>query len=60
MTHEGWRARMRTCNGVGSGTLDEDTVARFDADLAALLAERYPDPVPIPHRIFCVVVEKAT
>jgi SAM-dependent methyltransferase len=60
MTHEAWRARMRTCNGVGSGTLDEDTVARFDADLAALLAERYPDPVPIPHRIFCVVVEKAS
>ena len=59
MTHEAWRARMRTCNGVGSGILDEDTVARFDADLAALLAERYPDPVSIPHRVFCVVAERA-
>jgi SAM-dependent methyltransferase len=59
MTHEGWRARMRTCNGVGSGGMDEATVARFDADLAALLAERHPDPVLVPHRVFCVVAERA-
>jgi hypothetical protein len=58
MTHAGWRARLRTCNGVGSGGMDEATVERFDADLAALLAERYPEPLAIPHRVFCVVAEK--
>ena len=36
---------MRTCNGVGSGGMDAATVERFDADLAALLAERYPEPL---------------
>jgi SAM-dependent methyltransferase len=60
MTHVAWRGRLRTCNGVGSGGMDEATVARFDADLAALLAERYPDPVLIPHRVFCVVAERAS
>jgi len=60
MTHAGWRARMRTCNGVGSGGMDAATVERFDADLAALLAERYPEPLTIPHRVFCVVAEKAS
>jgi SAM-dependent methyltransferase len=58
MTHAGWRARLRTCNGVGSGGMDEATVARFDADIAALLAERHPEPLSIPHRVFCVVAER--
>jgi len=61
MTHAAWRGRMRTCNGVGSGSgMDAETVARFDADLAALLAERHPEPLRIPHRVFCVVAEKAS
>ncbi len=60
MTHAGWRARLRTCNGVGSGGMDEETVARFDADLAAMLAERYPEPLSILHRLFCVAAEKAS
>lgn len=60
MTHASWRGRLRTCNGVGSGGMDAATVARFDADLAALLAERYPEPISIPHRVFCVVAEKAS
>jgi len=59
MTHAAWRGRLRTCNGVGSGGMDEATVERFDADLAAMLAERYPEPLAIPHRVFCVVAEKA-
>jgi SAM-dependent methyltransferase len=60
MTHAGWRGRLRTCNGVGSGGMDAATVARFDADLAALLAERYPEPLSIPHRVFCVVAERVS
>jgi SAM-dependent methyltransferase len=57
MSHEAWRARLRTCNGVGSGGMDDATVARFDADLAARLAERFPGPLRIPHRVFSVVAE---
>jgi SAM-dependent methyltransferase len=58
MTHASWRGRLRTCNGVGSGGMAEATVERFDAEIAALLAERYPEPLSIPHRVFCVVAER--
>jgi len=58
MSHEAWRARMRTCNGVGSGGMDEATVERFDGDLAQLLAAKYPEPVAVPHRVHCVVAQK--
>lgn len=58
MTHEGWRARMRTCNGVGSGGMDEATVQRFDRELAELLAAKYPEPLAVPHRVHCVVAQK--
>lgn len=54
-THERWRGRMRTCNGVGSGGLAPDQVQRFDAALASLLHERHAEPVLIPHRVWCVV-----
>jgi ubiquinone/menaquinone biosynthesis C-methylase UbiE len=58
MTHAAWRGRMRTCNGVGSGGMDDATVARYDAALAALLAEKYPEPLQIPHRVHCVVARR--
>lgn len=54
-SHEDWRGRIRTCNGVGSGGLPEAGVARFDAAHAAMLRERYPDPVSIRHRLWAVV-----
>lgn len=57
-THEAWRGRMRTCNGVGSA-LDPETVARFDADLAILLAGEFADPVSVPHRVFATSGVKA-
>lgn len=58
-THEAWRGRMRTCNGVGSGALPEVEVARFDARLAQLLAERFPgEPLLIPHRVWAAIVCK--
>lgn len=28
--------------------------------LRPLLAERYPEPMLVPHRVFCVVAEKAS
>jgi len=58
-THEGWRRRMRTCNGVGSGGMSEADVARFDGELAELLRERYPDPMEVTHRIWCVVARRS-
>ena len=50
-THEGWRGRMRTCNGVGP-SLDGDQVQGFDKDLARMLASEFPGVLIVPHRIF--------
>ncbi|NND84803.1 MAG: methyltransferase domain-containing protein [Acidimicrobiia bacterium] len=52
-THEAWRGRMRTCNGVGSA-LAPDAVDRFDTDLATLLGREFGDPLVITHRVFAV------
>ena len=57
-SHERWRGRMRTCNGVGSGGLPPAAVDRFDAALARLLRDRYPDPLAVRHRVWCVVAAK--
>ena len=58
-THAGWRGRMRTCNGVGSGSLSDDKVAEFDDALGELLTRRFPDdPVPIRHRVWATVVRR--
>lgn len=57
-SHTRWRGRMRTCNGVGSGGLSPSEVVRFDNTLGRLLNEKYPDPVLIPHRVWCVVARK--
>lgn len=54
-THEAWRGRMRSSNGVGA-TLSAERVAAFDDDLARLLRDRFPaDPLPVPHRVFAMV-----
>ncbi len=54
-THEAWRGRMRSSNGVGA-SLPADRVAAFDEDLARLLRDRFPeDPMPVPHRVFAMV-----
>jgi SAM-dependent methyltransferase len=50
-SHESWRGRVRTCNGVGSALTDEQ-VTRFDTELAELLEEGFPEPLTIPHRVF--------
>lgn len=52
-THEAWRGRIRTCNGVGS-SLPPDEVARFDAALAELLRREFPGTLLVPHRVFAV------
>jgi SAM-dependent methyltransferase len=57
-SHDRWRGRMRTCNGVGSGGLAPAEVRRFDAALSRLLRTRYPDPMTVAHRVWCVVARK--
>ncbi|MFQ5668197.1 MAG: class I SAM-dependent methyltransferase [Candidatus Binatia bacterium] len=54
-THEAWRGRVRASAGVGA-TLPPQRVAKFDADLKRILAERFSsEPLRIPHRVFAVV-----
>ncbi len=57
-SHVAWRGRMRTCNGVGSGGLPPPEVVRFDDALRQLLARKYPDPMIVAHRVWCVVARK--
>jgi SAM-dependent methyltransferase len=53
--HEGWRGRMRSCNGVGA-SLSEPAVGDFDVALARLLAERFPgEPLAVPHRVWALI-----
>jgi SAM-dependent methyltransferase len=54
-SHEAWRGRMRTCNGVGA-SLAPEGVAEFDRALTRLLAERHPaEPLLVPHRVWAMV-----
>lgn len=54
-THEGWRGRIRASAGVGA-KLSPAGVAEFDATLARLLAEKFPQEVlEVPHRIFALL-----
>ncbi|RKG95852.1 class I SAM-dependent methyltransferase [Corallococcus sp. CA053C] len=57
-THVGWRGRMRANARIGA-SLPPDAVARFEAALTALLAERFPhEPMSVPHRVFALVAER--
>lgn len=54
-THEAWRGRVRASAGVGA-SMAPDRVARFDAELATLLRDRFPEePLELPHRVFAVI-----
>lgn len=50
-SHESWRGRIRTCNGVGAA-LSVDQVDRFDAELTELLAREFPGELLVAHRVF--------
>ena len=50
-SHEAWRGRIRTCNGVGSA-LDAEAVEQFDRELADVLAAEFSEDLVVPHRIF--------
>jgi len=54
-THEAWRGRIRASAGVGA-SLAPDAVAAFDAELSAMLTQRFPeDPMPVLHRVFATI-----
>lgn len=57
-SHARWRGRMRTSSGVGSGGLPPSDVQRFDEALGRLLRSKYPDPMVVEHRVWCVVARK--
>ena len=49
-----WLGRIRASAGVG-GALDAGAVARFEAELAVLLAARFlAEPLVVPHRVFAI------
>jgi len=56
-SHARWRGRIRTCNGVGSGGLPPSEVLRFDDELSNLLRNKYPEPMMVEHRVWCVVAK---
>jgi SAM-dependent methyltransferase len=53
-SQEAWRGRIRASAGIG-GAMAPAAVARFDAEHAALLRDRFPDdPLRVPHRVFAI------
>jgi SAM-dependent methyltransferase len=57
-SHEAWRGRIRASAGVG-GTLSAKRVAEFDAELAAILKQRFPqDPMGVHHRTFALICRR--
>ncbi len=58
-THAGWRGRIRTCNGVGSGVLTDEQVAAFDRELAELLQSEFPQPtLLVQHRVWATICRR--
>ncbi|MDJ0864983.1 MAG: methyltransferase domain-containing protein [Myxococcota bacterium] len=54
-TPEAWRGRIRASAGVG-GSMSPEQVDACDAQLAELLASRYPgELLRVPHRVFAVI-----
>lgn len=56
-THEAWRGRIRASAGVGA-SLPAEQVNKFDAELATLLRNQFPDPMPVHHRVWAAIGNK--
>jgi len=54
-SHEAWRGRMRACNGVLA--LGPDRLGEYDAALARLLREQFPEPLAVRHEVFALVAQ---
>ncbi|HYM36076.1 MAG TPA: class I SAM-dependent methyltransferase [Steroidobacteraceae bacterium] len=51
-SHEAWRGRIRASAGIAA-SLSPDAVAKFDAEHARLLSEKFPEePLQTHHRVF--------
>lgn len=53
-SHEAWRGRVRASAGVGA-VMPPDRVAQFDAELATILRDRFPEPMTVLHRVFVAI-----
>lgn len=57
-THEAWRGRIRASAGVGA-SLAPEQVEAFDREHAALLQEKFPEPIlRVHHRVWAAVGQK--
>lgn len=52
-SHEAWRGRMRACNGVLA--LGPERLAEYDAALARVLRDRFPEPLLVRHEAFALL-----
>jgi SAM-dependent methyltransferase len=52
-----WRGRVRASAGIAA-SLDPASVERFDTQHAALLRERFDDPLTVPHRVWALVARR--
>lgn len=56
-----WLGRIRASAGVAASTMPPEKVATFDATLAEILAERFPDdPLSVLHRVWALVARVPT
>jgi SAM-dependent methyltransferase len=57
-THVAWVGRLRASAPI-AGTLEEESVRAFSAELTGLLAQRFPEePLGVPHRVWAVTARK--
>jgi SAM-dependent methyltransferase len=58
-THDGWKGRVRASAGVAP-VMDAATLARFDADMDAMLADRLgtAESFPVGHKVFALVATR--
>jgi SAM-dependent methyltransferase len=54
-SHAAWRGRVRASAGIGASSLSPERVAQFDADLTVILAEKFPEPMTVLHRIYAAI-----
>jgi len=54
-SHEAWRGRVRASAAIGASSLSPERIAEFDAELAANLAEKFPEPMTVLHRIYAAI-----
>jgi ubiquinone/menaquinone biosynthesis C-methylase UbiE len=54
-SHKAWRGRIRASAGIGASSMTPERIAQFDAELAAILKEKFPEPMTVLHRIFAAI-----